>query len=304
MAAQKTIVITATDSGFVSLAQDTLDSLRRLKFNYEFDFGMLDLGMSAEQRQNFAGQGVRVEMVRSDIAYPMREVWEAQKGSIRTLTARPFLRRYFPDYDVYVWIDADIWAQTPDALNALIAEASNSPALCIASEMDRCYGTYFTNMEVWQHFNKWYKVCYGEQVAATMTFKPMLNAGVWAMNKGSPVWDAWAELYTSFLQTVTTGIDAANFMADQLALNMLIYMNGLPCCVMPSSFNWLAFIYAMPKFDEQRGLYVEPYLPHRPISQFHLAGKDKFLPRRIEMLSGKIIEQPLTYRAFVEGRQE
>ena len=300
MSASRIIIVTGTDRGFVALTQDMYASLRRLKFKHAFDLGLIDLGLSTEEKAGFQAHGVNVQPVQSDIAYPMRDVWEGQKPSIRVLTARPFLRRYFPGYDVYVWIDADVWAQTPEAIDTMISEAARSPALCIAAELDRCYGAYFTSIEVWQHFARWYEACYGKDVAATMTFKPMLNAGVFAMNKASPIWDAWAELYINFLQTVTTGINPANFMADQLALNILLYMKGMPCVVLPASYNWLAFLHAMPKFDEVSGVYVEPFPPHRPISQFHLAGKDKFLPRKIQTIGGKEIMHVLTFTEAIK----
>jgi len=37
---------------------------------------------------------------------------------------RPYLREYFPCYDIYLWIDSDVWLQSPDMLRALIEGAA------------------------------------------------------------------------------------------------------------------------------------------------------------------------------------
>jgi lipopolysaccharide biosynthesis glycosyltransferase len=238
---------------------------------------------------------VRIETAQSDIDFPARAVWEKEKPGFRTLTARPFLRRYFPGYDVYIWLDADVWVQTPEAIETMIACAGKSPAIHIACEFDRSYKTFFQQAGIWHIFRDWYKTNYGETVANTMTLKPMLNAGVWAMHKDSPLWDAWRQIYTEALQKLDA-LTAEAFMADQLGLNMLLYMQNMPYALLPCGYNWLTF-YALPMFDKVRGLYVEPSPPFNPISQIHLTRPIKIQTEKIACLDGSVIERPLTFAA-------
>ena len=224
----------------------------------------------------------------------MREHWETKRPGVRTLTARPFLRRYFPGYDVYMWLDSDIWVQTPEAINTMLAGAAKSPALYIACELDRCYTTFFQSAEQWGVFNSWYATNYDAATTGAMALKPMLNAGVFAMNHNAPHWDAWAEIYAGVLQK-TTGLDDKTFMADQLGLNIMLYLRGFPHVVMPASFNWLTY-YALPKIDGA-GQYVEPLPPHRVISQFHLTRPNKAQVETLEYLDGRVVERSLLFSA-------
>lgn len=290
----KAIVITAADDQYFTLAQDWLASLRALNFAHPFDLGMLDVGLSAENRAYFEERGVRVKSVGVDIEYPGRAEWERQKPGLRTLTARPSLRRYFSDYDVYIWVDTDMWMQTPDVINDLIPAVAESPAIHLACELDRCYGTFFQHAAIWQIFRNWYAEAFGEHVANLMTLKPMLNAGLFAMNKDSVGWDAWHQLYSESLQKFSEPTDKG-FMVDQLGLNFLIYTQKIPVTILPANYNWLTF-YALPKFDPQRGMYVEPLPPYQPIANLHLTQKIKEQVEHVQCLDGRFLDVPLTYR--------
>ncbi|MFY9287266.1 MAG: hypothetical protein WAO98_02065 [Alphaproteobacteria bacterium] len=296
MSKPKAIVISAADDNYLSLAQDLFHSIQAQTFAYEFDLGLLDVGLSEPSRAWFKANNIHTEPVKSDIQYPARAAWEARVPSYRTLSARPFLRRYFPGYDVYIWMDADVWVQTPDALNTMIEGASTSSAIHLSVELDRCYKMFFEDATMWSVYNGWYQACYNDDlITATMTLKPMLNAGVSAMSKDSPVWETWLKIYADALQKLPE-LDNKTFMTDQLALNIAVFMKNMPHVIMPAAFNWLTF-FAIPVWDKKTSQYVEPMAPYRPISQFHLTQKPKLQVEKITCTDGTIIERPLTYRA-------
>ena len=292
--APKAIIISAADELYALLANDLFTSIRGLAFTTTFDLGILDVGLSDNNRKYFQSLGIKVVPAISDIDYPSREQWEAKRPGVRTLTARPFLRRYFPGYDIYIWLDADVWVQTPEAIETMIASAANSPAIHIAPELDRCYSAFFTNADIWMKFHDWYKTNFPPDIAGAMSLKPMLNAGVFAMSKESPVWDAWAQIYTEALQK-TTELSDKSFMTDQLGLNILLYMRGFPCVLLPPSYNWLTF-YAIPMLNRNTGMLVEPLPPHRPISQIHLTRPNKNVLEQVRCLDGTTLERRLTYK--------
>jgi lipopolysaccharide biosynthesis glycosyltransferase len=293
MPAPKTIVISACDQMYVYLANDLFASLRNVKFKNAFDVGLLDVGLDDNNRRYFESLGVRVIKAEADIDYPSREHWESKRPGIRTLTARPFLRRYFPGYDLYIWLDADVWVQTPDAIDTIIIEAQKSQAIFIAPELDRCYSPFFESVLIWEKYASWYQTNFPQQTAAAMTLKPMLNAGVFALLAQSPIWDAWRDMYTEALQR-TSEFNDHTFMADQLGLNILLYLKGMKFSAMPAAFNWLT-IFALPKLDRETNMLVEPLPPYRPISQIHLTRPQKNVVEKIQCTDGSWTERKLTF---------
>jgi hypothetical protein len=291
----KAIIISGADAGYFSLAQDLFNSIALHKFAVNFDLGMLDVGLSSDQLPWFAERNITVAKAGQDIDFPARDVWEAS-FPYRAMTARPNLRRYFPGYDIYLWLDADIWVQTPDAINALIPAAAKSDALHIAMEFDRSYPLFFKSATMWNVYHGWYHACFNDDnVTAHMTLKPMLNSGMFAMAGHSPVWDEWLRIYTDALQKIKV-LDSQTIMTEQLSLNRAVYMSGLPYVVMPATFNWLTF-FGTPMLDQATGLYVEPSPPYAPISQFHLTQKPKHKIETITCRDGSTVEHALTFSA-------
>jgi lipopolysaccharide biosynthesis glycosyltransferase len=296
MTKPRAIIVSASDDQYMTLAHDLFASIRAQTFDVEFDLGMLDVGLGDASKQTLAALDVKTVKVKSDIEYPGRENWEKAKPGFRTLTGRLFMREYFPGYDVYMWMDADVWVQTPDAINTMIASAAKSNAMHLACELDRCYKTFFDSAAIWHIFRDWYTSNYGEQISGAMALKPMLNAGVWAMAKDAPMWSEWIQIYTEALHRLTEATDKS-FMADQLGLNILCYLKKIPHVLMPANFNWITF-YALPMFDKEKGLYVEPAPPYRPISQFHLTRPIKIQSEKMLCTDGTEVERPLTFSAW------
>jgi lipopolysaccharide biosynthesis glycosyltransferase len=293
MPALKTIIVTATDQLYAPLAGDLIASLHNLKFKAPFDIGMLDIGIHDDARKSFENAGVRIIKAEADIDYAARQEWETKRPGVRALTARPFLRRYFPGYDLYIWLDADVWVQTADAIDTMIAEAQKSQAMFIAPELDRCYMPFFESVLIWEKYAGWYQTNFPQQTAAAMTLKPMLNAGVFALPAQSPIWDAWHDIYTEALQRPKE-FGEHTFMADQLGLNILLYLKGMKFFAMPAAFNWLT-IFALPKLDRETNMLVEPLPPYRPISQIHLTRPGKNAIEKIQCTDGSWIERKLTF---------
>jgi hypothetical protein len=149
---------------------------------------------------------------------------------------------------------------------------------------------------MWNVYSEWYQACYNDDnVTANMTLKPMLNAGVWAISKSSPVWAAWLKIYADALQRIPQ-LNNKTIMTDQLALNIVAYMVKMPYVILPATYNWLTF-FAAPMLDKATGLYVEPMPPYKPISQFHLTQKPKTQIETILCTDGSVVERPLTYSA-------
>ncbi len=273
MGRPRSVIVTATNDLYLPLALSLLRSLRDLSFCTQFDIGVLDVGLSDAARAQIAAFGAIIVSANVDINYPDRLAWEQQSPAVRAQTARPYLRDYFTGYDIYMWIDADAWAQTPDAIETMLVGAASDDAIYIASEIDRDYQPYFLSSQPWNYHFKWYSANFPSDIVAAIFPRPMLNNGIWAMAATSPVWKAWGAVYTDCLQRIEK-MTREQFMCDQLSLNVAIYTQGLPLKVMPAEFNWLS-LYAIPMWDREKKLFIRPTVPRTPLSMIHLTHEKK-----------------------------
>ena len=256
---ERAIALTGGDAAYFPLMQDCISSLQATEEGRALALGVLDCGLTDEQRVWCRARGAVLVEPQWDFDFPGRA---ALKDGYRALTARPFLPRYFPGFDLYFWIDADCWVQQGDAI-ALFLAAARTGVLAVAPEIHRSFRHY---RHAWDEFaavcGKAYAAAFGEEVAARLIRYPMINAGVFALPAEAPHWAAWAEVYGDALQRSTD-------LTDQLALNVMVYDKGLSHEPLPSRCNWPVH-HATPAWDAPRGLFVEPAMPYDPLGILHL----------------------------------
>jgi hypothetical protein len=292
----RTILITASNDTYAPLVLDWLRALQRLKFAVTFDIGMLDLGLSPDIKDALASFGVIFKIPKADIDYPGRETWEQQAPYYRAMTSRPYLRDYFTGYDAYMWMDADAWAQTPEAIDTMLTAATTDDALYIAAEFDRDYAPYFNSSQPSEFHLKWYKANFPEALVNAIFPRPMLNTGVMAMSALAPIWDKWAETFSLCLKNLPQ-LTRENFMSEQLSLNIAQYANGLPLRVMPAEFNWLT-LYSLPMIDKTTGYYVRPTMPRTVLSVIHITHQKKLSACDLAVSDGTTQSRQLSFSAY------
>lgn len=256
---ESAIAVTGGDAAYFDLMRECIGSLRATPEGRALALGVLDCGLTDEQRAWCQGQGGRLVVPDWDFDFPGRS---DLKAGYKALTARPFLPRYFPGFDLYFWIDADCWVQQGDAI-ALFLAASRMGAIAVAPEIHRSMRHYH---HAWGEFSAVcgaaYEACFDKQTAERLVRYPMINAGVFALAADAPHWAGWAEIYGKALQRSTD-------LTDQLALNVLVYDRGFRHEPLPSRCNWPVH-HATPVWDEARGLFVEPAMPYDPLGIVHL----------------------------------
>lgn len=257
--AEKTIAITGGDAGYFDLMKDCIASLQSVPEGRAMALGVLDCGLTGEQRAWCRDRGAILVVPAWDFDFPGRE---KLKDGYKALTARPFLPRYFPGFDLYFWIDGDCWVQQGDAI-ALFLAAARTGALAAAPEIHRSMRHYH---HAWGEFSAVcgaaYESCFDKATAERLVRYPMINAGVFALAAGAPHWQGWATVLGEALQRSTD-------MTDQMALNVLVYDQGFACEPLPSRCNWPVH-HATPAWDAARGLFVEPAMPYDPLGILHL----------------------------------
>jgi len=292
------IIVSAINEYYLPLMADLLRSLLNCKTSFSFDIGVLDVGLTENNRQKMISYGVTLRSPGVDIDYPGRKQWEQTAPYFRAMTSRPSLPKYFPGYDAYLWMDADTWVQRVEAVEIMLAAAARHPIFFGTSEDDLAYQSSLNDNTRYDM----YRTCFNEQISETMRYRPMLSAGFFAMSAQAPHWNVWHNVLSEQLGSLSE-VTQKNFMMEQLCLNLAVYQNKLNIQFMPADYHWITSA-LMPAYDETTQLFVLPNPPHRPISVLHLSGSVKNTSQSIRTLDGRVLQQPLTYSTWHTERQK
>ncbi len=285
--ARSTIVITAADAGYFEFLRGTIRSIRDKAPGREVALAVLDLGCTPEQRDWLRQRVDRIAKAEWEFTFPARDRTAAH---FKALLVRPFLRKYFPGFDLYFWIDADAWVQDWSAVELFLRGAERR-GLAIVPEIDRGSQLLYGGLPgYWDWAFQYYETSFGKEVAWQLRSYPMLNAGVYALHRDAPHWQAWAECLHTALQNAATV-----YMTDQAALNLLVYTRGLfdRTELLPAWCNWTCH-YGLPAWDRSSRRLVEPYLPHTPIGILHMTGP-KEQRHTLATTDGGTVELSLRY---------
>ncbi len=263
MADIRCLTLTAADAHFFDYAKACITSVRDKPQAKDVTIAFLDLGCTEGQ----------IGWIRNHVDLIKEPDWEYQfplrdkaPSYLRGLLARPFLQKYFPDFDVYFWLDADAWLQDWSAAELFLQGAVRRRGMAIVPEIDRGSLFQFGRLNsFWKLAFSWYSASYGDEVAKRLCSYPLLNAGVFALHREAPHWKAWEESLGEALQQTVSVI------TDQVALNHVVYDRGLfgATELLPAWCNWTCHI-GLPRWDRQQQSLVEPYLPHTRIGILHL----------------------------------
>lgn len=289
-------IITSADAKYYPLLRELLSSIRVHAQAQHVDVGIIDAGLDSAQRKTLENDGYTVV----DGIWPVELSEKRIKGRefLKACVSRPFIPQLFPNYDVYLWLDADTWIQDWAAVDLLIMGALKS-GLAVVPQVDRAYGKtmrlswlgpipfrprsfYYSNA----------RKAFSGKIARKLFPFPTINAGVFAMAGQAPHWARWQELIKQALRKGNI------FTAEQLTMGMMIYLEGMPAEKLPSLCNWLCD--TKPLFDPAQGRFIEPYLPHNQIGILHLSGydsmrADKGVLTEIKFLDGSAHAMSLRY---------
>jgi len=281
------IIITAADANYFELVRGTILSVREKPEGANIAIGFFDLGCTPQQLQWLETQVNIIQKPDWDFDFPGKnEAPHYLKG----LLARPFLRRYFPNFDIYLWIDADAWVQDWQAVKLLVKGAAKR-GLAVVPELDRGYYLAYGKLPwYWEFVYRDYQAAFGEEVAKQLHSYPTINAGIFALHKDAPHWEFWAEYLEEGLQR------HVSLMTDQIALNRLVYGTEMfdRTEMLPAGCNW-SCNFGLPAWDTQRACFVEPYLPHGAIGILHITGHKHDLVK-LATTDGNQIEISLRYQ--------
>ena len=299
----KTIVSLA-DSNYFDLLNELVDSILKFPEGKEVDICILDAGLSDEQKKILSNKVKEIKKAEWDIEVPGYKV--GQKEWLKSQVSRAFLPKYFPGYKKYLWIDCDAWVQDWSSVE-LYFKACESGKLGITQTMGPGY-RIMSNVK-WlfgkvaviksQNFKHAISSKIGTENARKLAFAPHINIGVFSLEENSPCWKNWQKNLT---KTLSSG---KIFGSEGLAINMSVYIDKIETEFLPLNCNWIASN-LLPRYDEQKQYFVEPFLPNTKIGIMHLAaglwkdGKDMRIDKSVEIdvktLSKKTISKSLRFK--------
>jgi hypothetical protein len=293
----KATIVTAADAKYYPLLLDLLASRDTAPAARALPVQVLDVGLEPAQRAALAARQVACVEPGWDVAAP----WAPDLPRyFKSLYARPYLPKYFPGFDAYLWIDADAWIQDDGVLDWYLRAAARGK-MAIVQEVDRGYWTLYKPPKLWGQNQKAFAWAYGLRAGYRYGRNPILNGGVWALASDAPHWRAWQAALDRALARRKAKPSIANMsfhMVEQTAQNYIVWAGRLPTTFLPATCNWFCGK-GDPMIAADGVTIVEPHEPHHPIGIVHLAGKG--VKERIFRLStpeGRMIETGLSYSAI------
>jgi hypothetical protein len=300
---KKNVIVSLADSNYFSLLDELINSIKRFKESSNVAICILDAGLTIEQKETLSTKVDEIKSAEWDIEVPDSKV----KGRewLKSQVSRAFLPKYFPSYEKYLWIDCDAWVNDWNTIE-IYFKACNDGKLGITQTIGPGYK--ITSRVNWiigklaiiksQNFKHAVKSNISYAKARKLAFAPHINIGVFSLEKNSASWISWQKN----LEQTLKGGDI--FGSEQLAMNMSVYIDDIETEFLPLNCNWITSN-LLPKFDEEKSTFVEPYLPHYKIGIMHLAAgiwkdkKDMRLNKEITIdiktLKGKTLSKSLRF---------
>ena len=296
---KKNVIISLADANYFELLNELIDSIKRFKESENSAICILDAGLTTEQKQILSSKVDEIKSAEWDIEVPDFKV--KGKEWLKSQVSRAFLPKYFPNYEKYLWIDADAWVNSWEAIE-LYYKGCEKNKLSIATSADRAYGRVLRAEWVFGSFarikSQNYKHAkssgFSENIARQVALKPHLNIGVFALESNAPHWKIWQK-------NLKIALSAGKIWgSEQIAMNITIYCDLQEVEILPAYCNW-TLIEAL-KFDKKQNTLVEPYLPNHKIGIVHFAGKNndqirnnKNFISKVKTVDGDLIEMKLRF---------
>jgi lipopolysaccharide biosynthesis glycosyltransferase len=296
---KKNVIISLADANYFELLEELVDSIKRFKESKNIAICILDAGLTETQKKILLPKVDEIKPADWDIEVPEFKV--KGKEWLKSQVSRAFLPKYFPNYEKYLWVDADAWVNSWSAIELYFKGCENN-RLSIATSADRAYGRVLRAEWVIGSFarikSQNYKHAkssgFSEKIARQVALKPHLNIGVFALKANAPHWNVWQKNLKKALKK------GKIWGSEQIAMNITIYYDELEVEILPAYCNW-TLIEAL-KFDKEKNTLVEPYLPNHEIGIIHFAGKNndqirnnKSFISKIKTLDGDIIDKKLRF---------
>ena len=302
---KKNVIVSLADSNYFELLNELVNSIIRFEKSKEIAICILDAGLTENQKAILSKKVEEIKPAEWDIDVPAFKV--KGKEWLKSQVSRAFLPKYFPNYEKYLWIDCDAWVNAWNSVELYFKACDNGklgitqtlgPGYKIMSKVKWLFGKLAIIKS--QNFKHAISSKIEIEKARKLAFAPHINIGVFSLEHDSPGWKSWQD---NLKQTLKSG---KIFGSEGLAMNISVYIDNIETEFLPLNCNWIASN-LLPKFDENKQTFVEPYLPNHEIGIMHLAAGlwknnkdmriDKSVEIEIKTLTNKKITKSLRYNS-------
>ncbi len=300
---KKNVIVSLADANYFPLLNELVDSIKSFDESKNVAICILDAGLTKDQKETLLKKVDEIKSAEWDIEVSAYKV--KGKEWLKSQVSRAFLPKYFPNYEKYLWIDCDAWVNDWKSIELYFRACDNGklgitqtigPGYKITSRVNWLFGKLAIIKS--QNFKHAVKSNIGYEKARKLAFAPHINIGVFSLEKNSLGWASWQ-------RNLSKTLKAGNiFGSEGLAINISVYIDDLETEFLPLNCNWITSN-LLPKYDEDKKTFVEPYLPNYKIGIMHLAagiwkdGKDmridKSIKIEIETLKNTKILKSLRY---------
>lgn len=296
-------IVSLADEKYFNLLEELIESIKSFNESKNVAICVLDAGLNQDQINKIKNKVDEIKKAEWDIEVSSFKV--KGKEWLKSQVSRAFLPKYFPNYNKYLWIDCDAWVNDWNAVELYFKACDNNklgitqsigPGYRILSKVKWLFGKVAIIKS--QNFKHAVSSKISKEKARKIAFAPHVNIGVFSLKKSSPIWSIWQ---TNLKETLKHG---RIFGSEGLAINLSVYVDKVDTEFLPLGCNWIAS-HILPKFDESKKQFVEPYLPNNKIGIMHLAagiwneGKDMRLDKSVKIeiksLENNILSKSLRF---------
>ena len=280
-------IVSLADEKYFELLEELIDSIKSFPESKNIAICVLDAGLNQDQIDKIKNKVDEIKKAEWDIEVSSLKV--KGKEWLKSQVSRAFLPKYFPNYKKYLWIDCDAWVSDWSSVELYFKACdkgklgitqSIGPGYRVLSKVKWLFGKLAIIKS--QNFKHAVSSKINMQKARKIAFAPHINIGVFSLEKSSSVWSVWQN---NLKETLKHG---RIFGSEGLAINLSVYVDNVDTEFLPLGCNWIASN-VLPKFDESKREFVEPYLPNNKIGIMHLAagiwkeGKDMRLDKSVKI---------------------
>lgn len=257
---QKTSIVIAGDSNIFSLTIGCLLSISELR-KKGIAVNFIDTGCQPAQLEKIKLLVDKISKFNEELSiFPkgqLRPYWRAQ-------ACRPFVHKYFPDYEIYFWLDSDLWFQNPLSIFQLIDNVKKFGSV-IVSEFYEGYDTFRDTIQSKNYYSqkRHFMNFYRDKIK--INDDAYYNIGVLGISKKSGLFEEFEKILKLLYGVVYT------HMTDQIAFNEVLIKTKLFTSVSPLN-NWMCNL-GSPSFLD--GVFIDPNKDRAKINILHLSGKNK-----------------------------
>jgi Lipopolysaccharide biosynthesis proteins, LPS:glycosyltransferases len=146
---KKNTIVSLADSNYFELVYELINSIQRFEQSKNIAICILNAGLKENEIEILSKKVDKIENAKWDIEVPKHKI--GKKEWLKSQVSRAFLPNYFPGYEKYLWIDADAWVNSWEAIE-LYFKGCEKNKLAISTSADRSYGRVLRAEWIFKNF--------------------------------------------------------------------------------------------------------------------------------------------------------